>query len=161
MERYISFFEKFFLEMVDSEKNNFLHLALLEEDVNLELVKFLVEKGICVNSQTSEGYTPLHYAKRKDVIEYLIESGANLDIGTHYYNETPLHNASLSGDINKVRILVTKGANINLKTSKGRTSLDYALMNNHDDVVEFLKENGATYTPKTFDEKYSTPMFYI
>jgi ankyrin repeat protein len=39
---------------------------------------------------------------------------------------TPLHQAAQAGDIDKVRILISEGANVNAKTKQGQTALDLA-----------------------------------
>ncbi|MFC1794874.1 hypothetical protein ACFL3Q_14965 [Planctomycetota bacterium] len=41
------------------------------------------------------------------------------------------------------RVLLTKGANANLKSKGGHTALDLAREKNQTDVVELLKKHGA------------------
>ena len=52
----------------------------------------------------------LHYKKNyKDIVEYLVSHGANVNI-TNKYGETPLHIASENGNKNIVEYLVSHGA---------------------------------------------------
>ena len=60
-------------------ENTLLHSAC--SCGNLHLVKYLVEKGICINSKNANDETPLFIAcskNRKGIIEYLIDKGADL-----------------------------------------------------------------------------------
>ena len=68
----------------DSDKRTMLHHAALNPNENsLALTKFLVERGLDVNVQDSDGNTPLHLALspfQQDVAKYLINSGADPEI---------------------------------------------------------------------------------
>ena len=68
----------------DSDKRSMLHHAALNpNEKSLAMVEFLVERGLDVNAQDSDGNTPLHLALapfQRDVAKYLIDSGANEEI---------------------------------------------------------------------------------
>ena len=68
----------------DSDKRSMLHHIALNPNANsLAITEFLVEKGLEVNAQDSDGNTPLHLALspfQRDVAKYLIDSGADPDI---------------------------------------------------------------------------------
>jgi len=68
----------------DSDKRTMLHHAALNPNENsLAITEFLVERGLDVNAQDSDGNTPLHLSLspfQQDVAKYLINSGANEEI---------------------------------------------------------------------------------
>ena len=68
----------------DSDKRSMLHHIALNPNANsLAITEFLVERGLDVNAQDSDGNTPLHLALspfQRDVAKYLIDSGADPDI---------------------------------------------------------------------------------
>jgi hypothetical protein len=65
--------------------------------------------------------------------------------------------ASRKGDLAAVKQLVEKGAAIETKTAYGQTPLYLAAMNNHEDVVRFLLEKGAS--PDITDTFYKMSLF--
>jgi ankyrin repeat protein len=67
----------------------------------------------------------------------------------------PLHDAAQKGDLTQVKQLITEGANVNAKDKNGITPLHSAAVGDHmavaellfwghDQMVEFLKQHGAT-----------------
>ena len=59
-----------------------------------------------------------------------------------------LHQAAVSGDINRVKELLTKGADINLKNRQGWTPLHAAVWNQKQDIAKLLIEKGADVNVK-------------
>ena len=51
---------------------------------------------------------------------------------------TPLHTAASVGSIDMCRLLLEKGASINVKNSGGRTPIETAIAKAHDSVADFL-----------------------
>ena len=79
---FISLHVHIFVE--DSDKRSMLHHIALNPNANsLAITEFLVERGLDVNAQDSDGNTPLHLALspfQRDVAKYLIDSDADPDI---------------------------------------------------------------------------------
>ena len=54
-----------------------------------------------------------------------------------------IHYAAMMGDLNRVKLLVERGADVNAKDEEGKTPLDFAQENGHQEIVKWLKECGA------------------
>jgi len=82
-----------------------------------EVLQLLLEKNSDLNIQDIKGATPLHYASEKGkftAAKILLLKGANPNIQDNK-GLTPLHRSSL-GNIEILKLLLTKGADHNLKT---------------------------------------------
>ena len=65
-----------------------------------------------MNAQDMYGNTALHYAcdkGRKNVVEFLLENGADSNVADHRGN-TPIHNACSINDLSIVHVLLKNGA---------------------------------------------------
>ncbi len=120
---------------------------------NLEMVKVLVELNADVNMRVKDDGNPLIMASKAGslaVVEYLTSKGA--DVNTEVPgDETPLINASEQGYLTIVKYLINQGADVNKKCveevdgkMRVRTALRMAEKKGHDDIVEYLKQKGAT-----------------
>ena len=54
-----------------------------------------------------------------------------------------LHEAAVDGDIRQVKLLISKGADVNAKNKLGKTALHYASEKGHTDVARLLISQGA------------------
>ncbi|MDR2763300.1 MAG: protein kinase, partial [Planctomycetaceae bacterium] len=83
-----------------------LHIAVYY-NADIDIVKYLVSKGIDVNTKDNKGCTPLHWAAgynvNIEVLEYLVSQGADVN-AKNYIGETPLHYAALNN--NNVTFLI-------------------------------------------------------
>lgn len=92
-----------FLHSLDDHSRTPLHVAAMEGD--LEILKFLLERGQSLESGDEHGWTALHHACARghlDIAMYLIAAGADgWDVTFH--SDTVLHvllqNMSLVGDV--------------------------------------------------------------
>ena len=57
--------------------------------------------------------------------------------------EYPLHQAAVNGDVEQIRILISKGADINAKDEEGKTPLCLAVKSGKMEIVRVLAESGA------------------
>lgn len=94
-----------------------------------------------------EGRTMLFRASQnghRDVIDLLIENGANVNIGTSD-GRTPLHIASQQGHVDIVDMLLIRGVDVDLCTTDelGASPLFLACVHDHSRVVELLLNYGA------------------
>ncbi len=134
-----------------------------------ELSKILINKGVRVNAKLNNlgGETALYkasvYGRHKDVVELLIENGADVNVTTH--DGTALHYACESGDKEMVEFLVSKGADVNAKGVNDHTPLLVATwirkgtlwgtklkdvpMKDRLDIIEVLISSGADVNAKS------------
>jgi hypothetical protein len=55
----------------------------------------------------------------------------------------PIHKAAQKGDLDKVRVFIEKGTNVNVKDNLGNTPLHLAIVGGHREMVELLIAEGA------------------
>lgn len=98
----------------------------------------------------------LHYAIWRDrddcfaIVKYLLEKGAPVN-AVMYSNEpnsflqreafglgSPLHDAAATGDLNVLRLLVDRGADVRLRDTRGHLPYERAQANNHELAAQFL-----------------------
>ena len=73
------------------------------------------------------------------LVEYLMDPDRNIDIEPRNDNEeTPLHYAALQGQLEVVKYLIFKVKNKKPMDKFGKTPLDRAQSNGHQDIVDFL-----------------------
>ncbi|KAK2837592.1 hypothetical protein Q5P01_014804 [Channa striata] len=63
--------------------------------------------------------------------------------------ERGIWSAAMDGDLERVRSLVQKGTDPNMRDSSGYTAMHYASRSGHLGVCKFLFENGACASPQT------------
>uniref|UniRef100_A0ACD5XM18 Uncharacterized protein n=1 Tax=Avena sativa TaxID=4498 RepID=A0ACD5XM18_AVESA len=112
---------------------------------SLESCRFLVEESeIDVNSVSKTGETPMSYAARKgnvQVMNYLLDHGGDPAMPDER-GSTPLHDATLKGHCEAVRLLLSKGVPVDPVDHRG-APLHLAASNDHVEVVKVLLEHAA------------------
>ena len=109
-----------------SNKSGETPLMIASIDGNLPLAKTLVLQNKALLDHIS--WTPLHYACAKghlDVAQFLIANGATVD-SLSLGNTTPLMMAVQSGNEQLVKLLLDKGADLQLRNAQGLTAIDIA-----------------------------------
>src|SRR5215471_2543085 len=91
-----------------------LHWAIHDE----AKVRLLITRGADINAKQIEGRSPLYQAASlangASVVKLLLEKGADPNVAT-LIGMTPLMAAAVRGDIDVMRTLLDKGANVNAK----------------------------------------------
>ena len=86
------------------------------------------------------------------IVQYLIEKGANIEAEGRFYSHTPLHVACAFGHLQIVRYLIEKGADIEAKAEKQqRTPLHIASYCGNKEIIEYLISQGADKKAKETD----------
>ncbi|OXU28114.1 hypothetical protein TSAR_015382 [Trichomalopsis sarcophagae] len=162
---------------IASAQNN---TAMVESLLNLDGIS--IDARINLDDGINSGYSALHLAvdyNCKDVVELLLQHNANANIAMSSSDIRPLHLAcnynnnvflknkktywkkkkrgfnyvnSLSMRIEIMEILLDNKADINAKTSKGKTVLMYACLdvsNVPDSIINFLIANNADINMRT------------
>jgi hypothetical protein len=83
------------------------------------------------------------------MIEKLLAAGVDPNFANPG-GETVLMTASRTGNVDAIKILLARGANVNAKESeRGQTALMWAVLENHADAVKLLLARGADINAKT------------
>jgi ankyrin repeat protein len=134
----------------------------------IEPLKYFIEKGLDVNySPHDYSYTSLlefacgYWSRGNlEIVTLLVENGADVD---GFNDGAPLNAASESGEVEIVRYLLFKGADVNASYtyedgSKGTSALIQAIIGGHLDIVKLLVENGADTNYSNEVWKGKTPL---
>lgn len=76
------------------------------------------------------------------VVGWLLDHGADPDCRLGAGEAGPLMEVAKLGDVDKARVLLGHGANVNIRTD-GNTPLVWAISNNHPELARFLIDAGA------------------
>jgi len=108
---------------------------------NIEIVRYLLQKGSDIQLKNYNGLSPLHvaaYCGENEIVRALIAVGADVNAKAKD-NITPLHTAASMGHADTVELLINSGAAAHARSSKdGSTPEDFATREGHQDVSELL-----------------------
>lgn len=143
-------------QYVDEEGNNLLHILVSKKNYK-DGIEYLVNEGVDVNAQNSDGKTPLLIAienTSSENIRALTALGANYNISDADGN-TAIHAAVKNGNDNVLDLVLSEyNQVINEPNKNGLTPLHVAAMTAYNFAsLEILIANGADLSIKTtFDE---------
>jgi ankyrin repeat protein len=148
----------YLLEYHDNEMNTSLHLA--SQNGHLSIVEVLLEYGANINARNKEGNTALEISCRKgyfEISKVLINNYTSIsiqdDVDQRAQNDHPLHVACHEGAHEVVKLLLLKGATIDIINSQDQNCLDIAIRQGHRDVIRVLLEDKNWYKLiDTYDE---------
>jgi ankyrin repeat protein len=132
-----------------------IHKAVIKGNLN-KVVALLKDHSELIESKNNLGMTPLHLAVEHNqlgIAALLLANGANVDARDQRRN-TPLILAMFSYNHEEmVRLLLAKGADVNLANGQGKTALAWAADRDQIDDAKILLANdadmeaGKGYTP--------------
>lgn len=133
------------IETKDKDGLTPLGVAVLKQQK--EIVDFLIKRGAKIDTLSIRGTTPLISATRTgslELVQLLLKAGASKSINhiNNYHNHA-LHYAVAAERIDIIELLLSYGADINLKNQKGYTPLELAVNNQLVATVDFLIKKGA------------------
>lgn len=124
------------------EKGSVTPLMLASAKYYPRIVRKLIEKGVSVDAQDIYGRTALMYLtdyykqkQRLEIAEFLIKSGANINLLTSQVPYASYNNQSCNSalsifvqnyDVEMVKFLLVNGADVNLTCTGGKSALSYA-----------------------------------
>ena len=147
------------INIKDNNGQTPLHLACLRG--HKDVVELLIAKGADMNAKDNKQQTALSLAKEQgheEIVELLRKHGAIEQAPVISVHELSLHEAAVAGDIEQVKLHISKGTNVNEKTATGDTPLHHAVIYGHEDVAKLLIANGANVNERTTDG--DTPLHY-
>lgn len=110
-------------------------------------VQRLLAEGADADAHDEEsGFGAIHSAvswMQPATVELLIERGAKINARRGYGHQTPLYTAAGEGRADVVKLLINKGADVDLPNQEGFTPLCHAASANHLEVVRVLLEAKA------------------
>lgn len=146
---------------------------------NYENTNFLIQNGANVNQANAFGKTPLFYAiefNRLDIIKLLLDNGANVNqkyinnneklaLSANIGSNTPyfitfcalehtsknvLMHAAAYGNVEILKLLISKGANLNAVDDLDFNALDFALAAGKKENADYLKSLGLKANENLF-----------
>ena len=112
-----------------------------------EVREGIEERGMDVNAVAPDGFPLVSLAVffgQQEVFHYLVERGADVNqAAANAMRIAPLHAAAARGDLEAVRLLLSKGAAVNARQQSGYAALHTAAANGRKDMVTELLECGA------------------
>lgn len=113
------------------------NLVLIKELMNVEEGCKILDINCKGKQKSNHGWTPLHlaaYFGHRDVAEYLIKNGANVNV-VNDAGDTPLHKAAYTAREELVLLLLSNNADVFIKNAEGKTARDFA----DGDIKKLLK----------------------
>ena len=126
---------------------------------NIAKIKLMLQKGFNIETTTDSGNTALKIAAKKnhkELAEFLISQGAEVNSRNRKRHSTPLHAAAKRGRLGIVKLLIKNGAMLDAKTKNRQTPLHLAAKKDRALVVEELLSAGASLEP--IDQRGATPL---
>ncbi len=129
--------------------NGTLEVFIQLMEKNPEAAKLAVREGTYVESIIKNN--------RIDILEYMLKNGTDPNEGSGYFNDTPLHFAAKSNNLELTKHLLAAGADPRVFNENGNLPFHEAVDNESLDVVRLYLEKGMDVNQK--DEAGFTPVF--
>lgn len=125
-------------------KSGWTVLHKMANNERVEAFKLLVSKGADIEALTNRGQTVLHFANDAQIATLILEKAPQLINIKDEWGRTPLHEvAQKSKSDAAVKVLLSKGADINVANEHFGSILHVAAENGQLEVVKCLLANGG------------------
>lgn len=111
----------------------------------IERVQEIIESGFSVTQRDDENVTLLHWAainNRKEIVQYYLKKGAEIDAVGGELHSTPLHWATRQGHTQIIVSLMQYGADPAIRDGEGCSCLHLAAQFGHTAIVGYLIAKG-------------------
>jgi ankyrin repeat protein len=101
-------------------RGNAITLACSRDDDNIEILKFLLEKGVNFDEKIkTNAFFAACEKNRPNIFNFILETGININV--QIYKETALHRAFYHKNFEIVKRLLNLGAEINIQDKNGKS----------------------------------------
>ncbi|KAI9358234.1 ankyrin repeat-containing domain protein [Zopfochytrium polystomum] len=113
-----------------------------------EIMAYIRRRGQIGPLAATEGLLLAVFNDRRDLAAFFLDCGAYVEgidpvVDAALVKDVPLQMACVGGNIDIVRLLVERGADVHRRNYMGKSTLHMACENGNADIVEFLATNGA------------------
>ena len=155
--------EKDYFNSADIYGNTLLMHAI--KNNNIEIIKYLIDKGADVNGKTLENNTVLMLAASNitdpNIIELLINSGADVNAVDNYGFDPINYAAIKNNNPDIIKLLINKGSNVKKTYKDGFTLAHYAATNPNPEIMQLLIDCGVDFDIKLGKElEFLKPLDY-
>jgi len=116
---------------------------------SMEMLDLMLENGVDLHETDSDGISALDMAikfKRKDVIQFCIDKGFDLNVSKRKSGITPVMLAACFHDLEMMKMILDNGGEINAVDKSGMSPKDYAKKLGQKKMIEFLDAQGAKFS---------------
>lgn len=126
------------VNLKDEDGQTLLHTAIWNG--HFAVAKYLIDKGADVNAKTKKGATPLKYAAKAGLYQAAWKPFTNDATGGY---------VQYDGQLEMVKLLVSKGAKVDAADEDNATPLMNAVDNGYFEIAQYLVSQGANVNVKT------------
>ncbi|KAL7722742.1 26S proteasome non-ATPase regulatory subunit [Entamoeba marina] len=153
---------------IDSLKWTPLHISVASAptsqqlDETYRIVQFLLENGVDITMSNKKKMNVYHFAcsrGRVDLVELFLEKWKEGASSRDTYNNTPLHKAAASTNVQCATLIAKKTHTILAQNSLKKTPLHIACEEQHLEMIKTLIDLGGDADMKDDDDKF--PFEYI
>ena len=121
----------------------------IRKRASLEMLKLFLDNGTELMKTDSDGISALDMAikfKRKEVIQFCIDNGFDLNTTKRKSGLTPVMLAACFSDMDMMQMLLDGGGEINTVDGAGMSPKDYSKKLGQKKMTEFINEKGGKFS---------------
>jgi uncharacterized protein len=134
---------RFLLQHGSKVTDQTLELAALSENVEILRLVVRASQNKLSGEHSAAILAQAARSRKTDLVQFLVDSGADANSREPGQGLTPLVSAVNSGSFENVRLLLRKGADADARDKSGRTALWYAAVSLNTGFITVLLEHGA------------------